>query len=329
MTTFLPSLGLGFLLAAVAAGMLKNPELWGITDEASSGAKVVSYPRLLSQSLKALHKPASANPAGSWFWLSLVAFVLASGTSTWRSMLVLVPVLLLHELGHYAAMRAFGHDDARIFFLPFLGAITTSDKTNAVPWQRAIILLAGPLPGILLGALLMTADARLWLLLGSLLISINGINLLPIEPLDGGRFVATLLPSATGKVDVAFAAVTTSVGVVYLLATDQFLWAAVFAFTLVGLPLRVRTARLAAGLTDDYPRTLERCSEQQKDDLYRAALQLIRPKRRPRPELVASCMRALYERRVAKPPGSKAGAALALAYAGGLALAIAMWLHRP
>ena len=42
----------------------------------------------------------------------------------WAWLLWLLPFLLLHELGHWSAMRLFGHRDARIRFIPFLGAAT-------------------------------------------------------------------------------------------------------------------------------------------------------------------------------------------------------------
>lgn len=119
----------------------------------------------------------------------------------------LMLVLLVHELGHYLAMRAFGYRDLSIFFLPLLGAAASGTKDNAPPWQQLVILLAGPVPGLLLAlgavaglALLMPdwlitlpalADGFLFQLI-VLAVVINAFNLLPIVPLDGGR-VAELL----------------------------------------------------------------------------------------------------------------------------------------
>lgn len=65
----------------------------------------------------------------------------------------LVIVLVVHELGHYAAMRAFGYRDTKMFFIPFLGAAVSGRHDDASGTQRAVVALAGPLPGIVLGML--------------------------------------------------------------------------------------------------------------------------------------------------------------------------------
>jgi Zn-dependent protease len=119
----------------------------------------------------------------------------------------LMLVLLVHELGHYLAMRVFGYRDLSIFFLPLLGAAAAGTKDNAPPWQQLVILLAGPVPGLVLalgtlaGLALAAPDALLTLpgaadgfffQLIVLAIVINALNLLPIVPLDGGR-IAELL----------------------------------------------------------------------------------------------------------------------------------------
>lgn len=105
---------------------------------------------------------------------------------------LLVGVLLLHELGHFLAMKHFGYRDVSMFFIPFFGAAVSGRKMDVRPAQEVLMILAGPLPGILLGVpLLLFASAGQHPLLKQaavMLILINGINLLPIKPLDGGRF---------------------------------------------------------------------------------------------------------------------------------------------
>ena len=116
---------------------------------------------------------------------------------------ILVGTLLFHELGHLAAMRFFGYQDLGIFFIPFFGAAATGQKKGASPVQRAWVLLAGPLPGILVGSALLpmvyagSSDriaAVCWLLL-----FINLFNLVPGGPLDGGRFMNLVLFSRKPK----------------------------------------------------------------------------------------------------------------------------------
>ena len=323
-------LALAGLFAVLTFRIVNRPALWGITEEAQPAVSAAAAdPQLYEAAVTALRAPLQAGANRAWFWLSLVAFVFVSRSGNWKTMVVIVPVLLFHELGHYAAMRVFGHDDAKIFFLPFIGAITTSKKHNGSPWQRAIILLAGPVPGIVLGALLLSAEGSLSHALGRLFIVVNGINLLPIVPLDGGRLVSTLLLSRSGKLEAAFAGTTTLIGVVYFAATQQIALAVAFGVTLVFLPLRSRAAQSAASLSGEYPAAVEDCQEPQLRQLYAGALHVLHRARKPRPTALASWMRDIHQRRVAVRPSGAIAAVLMLAYVGSAAVAGAIWVSSP
>ena len=85
--------------------------------------------------------------------LSLVLFALSFYSSTDAAKLaILIPVLLLHELGHFAGMRLFGYRNVQMFFVPFLGAAVSGRKHAAPVWQQVVVLLLGPLPGLLVAA---------------------------------------------------------------------------------------------------------------------------------------------------------------------------------
>ncbi len=122
----------------------------------------------------------------------------------------LVIVLLVHEFGHALAMRAFGWKDLSMFFVPFIGAVVTGKPREAPAWQQIVVLLAGPLPGLLAGAALLVGfeDAPrvgLWHDIALIAISVNLFNLLPITPLDGGRLVEIALFSRWPRLRLAFA----------------------------------------------------------------------------------------------------------------------------
>jgi len=152
-------------------------------------------------------KRGESNPM-VWFAGSVVAFVLLYGLLGFEllEIAVIVFVLLIHELGHYFAMRYFGYSDTSIFFLPF-GAVTLGQKEKRSAWEEYVVSLAGPLPGIVLGVGMVAWQVwQTWSAQGFqshnnafdihffalMSIVINYINLLPIYPLDGGRIVQTL-----------------------------------------------------------------------------------------------------------------------------------------
>jgi Zn-dependent protease len=117
-----------------------------------------------------------------------------------RSILILVVVIIIHEGGHFLAMKKFGYRDMKMFFIPFLGAFVSGKSNHASPVQRAIMILSGPLPGILIGLVLFTLsisfNSKNLLQPALLFMVLNAINLLPVSPLDGGQFLQVLYPAS-------------------------------------------------------------------------------------------------------------------------------------
>jgi len=151
-------------------------------------------------------RPDGAVATLGFFALTAAVFV---GTAGWLWGVDVLPwiviTLLVHELGHWLAMRVFGYRNTKIFFLPFFGAATAGRKDDAPLWQEAIVLLSGPLPGIVLGVVVAILDVAPTL--AAMLIAINGLNLLPFLPLDGGRLVhRALAPGPTLDVGLRGAA---------------------------------------------------------------------------------------------------------------------------
>ncbi|MFL1407033.1 site-2 protease family protein [Marinobacter sp. M1N3S26] len=142
-------------------------------------------------------KPAPASHKLGLLLVSLVLFMISFGMRLdLTALIVLVAVLFFHEMGHIAAMRLCGFQRLQVLFIPFLGAIARGEKEGASPLQGTFIALAGPVPGILLGAALWLTYPEWspeWMsTLIFMLLFINFFNLLPIYPLDGGQ-VANLL----------------------------------------------------------------------------------------------------------------------------------------
>lgn len=105
-------------------------------------------------------------------------------------------VIIIHEMGHFLFMKLFNYSNVKIFIVPLLGAFTSGKKQQVSQWQLSLIILAGPVPGIIIGSILfwLNMDLKndnLTMLANSFLI-INLLNCLPFYPLDGGRLIETL-----------------------------------------------------------------------------------------------------------------------------------------
>ncbi|MGF1464962.1 MAG: site-2 protease family protein [Sandaracinaceae bacterium] len=137
----------------------------------------------------------------TWLWVLAIsaAATLASFAGwfdPWTGVVILV-VLAIHEGGHFLAMLASGYRNVKVFFLPFLGAATIGKPIDRTLAKELFVLLAGPVPGALLGISLLLvpgASDNPWTSpLITFLIGLNLVNLLPFVPLDGGRVVHALV----------------------------------------------------------------------------------------------------------------------------------------
>jgi Zn-dependent protease len=158
--------------------------------------------------LVSTRKPSGSG--GSLFLLITMGLFAASflGRFSVRTIVLLVAACLIHELGHLAGMKLFGYRDLKVFFIPFFGAAASGKNIQAPKWQRATVLLLGPLPGLVLGMVLaLTAvwfPAKWLSELAVVILVLNGFNLLPFMPLDGGRFLNEVLFSRNRMIEAAF-----------------------------------------------------------------------------------------------------------------------------
>ena len=137
----------------------------------------------------------------------------ASGllNQSWMSLGILILVLFIHESGHWLGMKFYGYRDLQMFFIPFFGAAVTGKDVNVSSTQRAIVMLLGPAPGIILGIvsgfIYLKCRQPIFLQFGFISLLINGFNLLPIFPLDGGKFMQIVIFSRHPILEVLFKAI--------------------------------------------------------------------------------------------------------------------------
>lgn len=128
-------------------------------------------------------------------FFALIAFLLLmdqSGTA-----LCGLAAAALHETGHLLAMVLCGRPPCRIRFTAF-GAEIASENLAGSYWQDALVAAAGPVANLLLwgGTAVATTIFGTSGLLQILLLSnalLAGFNMLPVEPLDGGQALLSLL----------------------------------------------------------------------------------------------------------------------------------------
>lgn len=105
--------------------------------------------------------------------------------------LFLILVLFIHEMGHYLFMKLYNYENVRMLFIPLMGAFVQGTKDKYSQKQSFIVVSAGPFPGLYIGVILLVLSSIYkldWLVeLSFLFLFLNVINLLPIDPLDGGQ----------------------------------------------------------------------------------------------------------------------------------------------
>lgn len=275
-----------------------------------------------------VQKPSWANA----IWLLVISAIafLAAGASQWdwKFTLWLLPALFIHEMGHWIAMRLFRYRNLRMFFIPFFGAAVTGQNWNVPGWKKSLVSLAGPIPGIFLGCGLAIAglitENPLLNEGAVILLILNGFNLLPVLPLDGGHVLHATLFCRNRWLDTAFrvAAVVGLLGM-GLLGFGKLLGYIAIPLA-IGLPLafklgkvtdKLRTAPLPPPLPgqDFIPAaTAQTIIGAIKSELPRGASD----------KAIAQHALNLFETLNAKPPGAFASFALLALHGGSFILAV-------
>jgi len=150
--------------------------------------------------------------------------------------IVLTGVVVFHELGHFLAMKIYKYRELGMFFIPLLGAYVSGKKQEVSQKQSAIILLAGPVPGIFLGIILHFLSIHFELdflnTVAWILIYLNVLNLLPVYPLDGGQLLHRLFLddyNILGKIFVILSVVLMS----WVAISSGYLFLLLFPFMMI------------------------------------------------------------------------------------------------
>ncbi len=279
-----------------------------------------------------LEEDRKSRNAGAWLVGSAVLFVVFGlGEFDWRTLIVLMGVLVFHELGHLLAMWLFGYRDLKVFFIPMLGAAASGKSRGVAPWKKAVVLLAGPLPGIVAAYPILFFAAFLpgepeWLFsVATMLLLLNGFNLLPFVPLDGGRLVSLALFSRSPRLETWFTVISASGLVALSVALEAWLLAGVGVFLAFGAFVRSglvhRAHDLRTGLAGAAQEPAD-LTEQERRLLYDAAASYYAsslpksslPDPQAAAKMIGSHMRVMHERAITPPPRVVATVVILLVY---------------
>jgi stage IV sporulation protein FB len=156
----------------------------------------------------------------SWVLMYIVSqsWMLATGVTL---------IFLLHEFGHLVAMRIYGYTGLNMVFIPLLGAYVSGKRNRSIQSQEVIVSLAGPVPGLLLASVLLLLPGPLPAYMQTFIfiaIFINALNLLPFQPLDGGRIINMLMGRQDGMYTVIMHATVVILAAMLVWQTGSFLW---------------------------------------------------------------------------------------------------------
>ena len=149
---------------------------------------------------------------------------------------LLTVAIVLHEFGHMAAYRAFGHQRVRMIFVPLLGGIAVGGRPYNSRFEVAVCALMGAgMSAFLVPPLIALNDASgpaegAMLLVFLLIVgAFNLLNLLPMHRFDGGQVLRQVFSTRLGLLAASF------------LVTLAILWVG----WRIGLPVRLLMAGLA------------------------------------------------------------------------------------
>lgn len=159
------------------------------------------------------------------------------------TVLSLMLVVFLHEVGHFLAMKWAGYKNATIYMIPLLGGVATGVQQKSSENRETWVLLAGPLPGLLLSFSVLLA-INFGFLPSQLpeygmdflqqLVLINAFNLLPIMPLDGGKLFQIVFSGKALPIGKVIAVVISILAVGFAMFEMQsFLLTLIFALPLL------------------------------------------------------------------------------------------------
>ena len=245
---------------------------------------------------------------------------------------LLIFIIIIHEAGHLIAMKAYGYKDVKMFFIPFFGAAVSGKNDNVSSSKKAVVSLSGPLPGIIIGFLLfiysVLSREPFVYKIASFFILLNGLNLLPLFPFDGGKFMSEMFFARNKYFEFIFKVIAIAIFIIAAVAFKDIILAVIG----VSLSLTIGTSYKLAAITKRI-KEKNNCKFEgnfldQKNDLLNIIIsELITNFPNPRGEhFYTNLVNDLWERLKYIPPKISSTIGLSFGYFASLSLVVFFFL---
>lgn len=166
--------------------------------------------------------------------LAVISFVVYALLMTWQLSILLMTMLFIHESGHVWAMRQCGVKTRGFYFIPFFGGAAIADEVFPSRWSEVYIAIMGPIWGLITalawGIVYFATGDPLWAAASAWGASLNLFNLLPINPLDGGRIFKSIAFSMNYRIGLVFllASILISMYLTFISGSSIFILISIF-----------------------------------------------------------------------------------------------------
>lgn len=165
------------------------------------------------------------------FGLAIGSMVAYTYLFSWKFAIIIMASLFWHESGHLWAMKRCGLKTKGIYFIPLLGAAAVTEDMFKSRRDEVYIAAMGPIWGFILaigtaGVYFFTRNPFFAAVAGWMAM-LNLFNLLPINPLDGGRIMKSITFSINSTLGLAFLTVGIVISMIFIV------WARIFLFLLL------------------------------------------------------------------------------------------------
>ena len=161
----------------------------------SFGKRVLSRGVICVAGFFAMLKMGSILTMAVSMFISIAVYAVAFGL---KFAIGFVLLLCIHEYGHVVASRVVGLRVTSPIFIPFIGAVIQVKDVPLNIKMEANVAIGGPALGALSALFCLTiyfwTNSMLMLVLSYTACLLNLFNLIPCDPLDGGRIAAAISP---------------------------------------------------------------------------------------------------------------------------------------